>query len=390
MADDRAPSARVLRRVAEQRRRRRVRTRLFWAVTGALVLITASILGSVAWYTRPEAPGPGETVPEISGAGESVLVLLISGDRAVGFALAASHPDLPDRILLFPPSLLTVLPGFGSWELGRSNEFGDAGLPATTLTNLLGARIDGTVRIPIEVVAEALDGVIVDLTSPVLEVQGDEQVVVAAAGSEVRDAAHLEVILGVQGADDQLSWLVRQALVLDLLLDEISSSAGFVDSVMEGSAGDLTLGRNVLAAVAGDEQTRITAAQARPVASLGGSSERYQLAVDDAEAFLDQHAGYLRLVEGERPRLEILNGTGRVAVTPPIAAELAEEGFRVVLTDNADRDDYEVTRIVGHTAANQAAALAVHAVLGFGEVRLEVRQPSGIVDVTVIVGDDFS
>jgi hypothetical protein len=198
------------------------------------------------------------------------------------------------------------------------------------------------------------------------------------------------VILGVQGTDDQLSWLVRQALVLDILLDGISSSAGFVDSLMEGSVGDLTLGRSVLAAVAGDEGARITAVQARPVASLGGSSERYQLAVDDAEAFLDLHAGYLRLVDGERPRLEILNGTGRVAVTPPIAAKLAQEGFRVVLTDNADRDDYEVTRIVGHTTANQVAALAVHTILGFGEVRLEVRQPSGIVDVTVIVGDDYS
>lgn len=390
MVDERAPSARTLRRVAEQRRRRRRRRRLAWAVVGSVTLLAVSVVGSVLWYSRPVAEGPKETVPEVSGAGESVLLLFVDDERATGFALVASHPDLPDRVLLFPPSLLTVLPGFGSWELERSNEFGEVGLPAVTLTNLLGARIDGTVRVPIAAVAQVLDGTEVELDSPVLELQGDDQVVVAVEGNEPRDADHLEVILGVQGIDDQLTWLVRQGKVVDALLEEISATAGLIDSLMEDSTGDLLLGRRVLAAVAGDDETRISAAQARPVASLGGSSERYQLSVDDAEALIDLHVPYLRLTEDDRPRLEILNGTGRVSVTPPLAAQLVKAGFRVVITDNADRQDYSVTRIVGHTTANQAAALAVHAVLGFGEVRLEVRQPSGIVDVTVIVGDDFS
>ncbi len=390
MVDDRLPSTRTLRRIAEQRRRRRARRRVAWAAVGATAIIGASVVGSVLWYTRPVAPQPVETVPVISGAGESVLIVLTDGDTAVGFGLAAAHPGLQDRLVLLPTNLLTVLPGFGSWELRLSNEFGEPGLAATSVANLLGARIDGTVRIPVGVIADALDGVPMNLDTPVLELQGDEQVVVAAAGERERDAAHVAIILGEQGTDDQLTWLVRQGVVLDALFERIASTAGFVDTILERSSGDLTLARGVLAAIAADPDSRITAAQVRPVASLGGTDERYQLPVDDAEALLDQHAPYLRIVEGERPRLEILNGTGRVAVTPPIAAKLVSEGFRVVLTDNADRSDYEVTRIVGHTSANQASALAVHAVLGFGEVRLEVRQPSGIVDVTVIVGDDFS
>ncbi|MGI9610450.1 MAG: LytR C-terminal domain-containing protein, partial [Acidimicrobiia bacterium] len=178
--------------------------------------------------------------------------------------------------------------------------------------------------------------------------------------------------------------------VLELLLEEVASTAGLVDDLMEASSGDLTLGRSVVASLAGDEATRITAAQVRPIAALGGSDERYQLTVNEAEALIDVHAPYLRLLEGERPRVEILNGTDRIAVTPPIAARLVRAGFRVVLTDNADRDDYEVSRIVGHTESNQNSALAAYDVLGFGEVRLELRQPSGIVDITVIVGNDFS
>ncbi len=197
------------------------------------------------------------------------------------------------------------------------------------------------------------------------------------------------MILGEQGVGDQLAWLVRQGTVLGILLDHIASTAGEVDRLLEVSAGDLTLARDVLAAVAGDPDRRVTAAQVRPIASLGGSEERYQLPVDDAEAFILEQAPYLAIVEGPRPRVEVLNGTNRVQITPPIAAELVEAGYRVVRTDNADRPDYEVTRIVGHTESNQSTALAVYDVLGFGEVRLEVRQPSGIVDITVIVGDDF-
>lgn len=390
MVDDRARTSRELRRISEQRLRRRRRRRLAWAILGAVTLLAGSVVASVLWYSKPEVETPRETIPEVSGAGESVLMLLEDGEKAVGFVLVTSHPDLADRLLLFPPSLLTVLPGFGSWELGQSNEFGEPGLPAVTLTNLLGARVDGTVRVPVAAVAGILAGTTVELSSPVLELQGDDQVVVAVAGEAIRDADHLEMILGLQGTDDQLTWLVRQGRVLEVLLDGISSTAGLVDSLMAESGGDLLLGRRVLAAVAGDEETRITAAQARPVASLGESSERYQLPVEEAEAFIDLHAPYLRLVDGERPRLEVLNGTGKVAVTPPIAARLVRAGFRVVITDNADREDYAVTRIVGHTTENQANALAVHEALGFGEVRLEVRQPSGIVDVTVIVGDDFS
>ncbi|UCG40041.1 MAG: LytR C-terminal domain-containing protein, partial [Acidimicrobiia bacterium] len=377
------------RRVAEQRRRRRSRRRLGWAAAGALAIFAASVVGSVLWFTRPPETPPAETVPAISGDGASLLLIGTDGEQPVAFALLATHPDIDDRVLLFPPGLLTVLPGFGSWELDRADEFGGPGLSAISLTNLTGARIDGTVRIPVSAIAGLLDGAELELDDPILREEGDDQVVVVAAGNAERDAERIAIILGEQGVGDQLAWLVRQGSVVELLLGRIASTAGEVDRLLEVSTGDLTLARDVLAAVAGDPSTRVTAAQVRPIASLGGAEERYQLAVDDAEAFIADQSSYLSIVDGPRPRVEVLNGTQRVQVTPPIAAELVLAGYRVVRTDNADRTDYEATRIVGHTEANQSAALSVFDVLGFGEVRLEVRQPSGIVDITVIVGDDF-
>lgn len=360
-----------------------------WAVTGAVAIVAASVVGSVLWFTRPAETPPAETVPMISGDGASLLLIATEGEDPVAFALLASHPEVDDRVLLFPPGLLTVLPGFGSWELDRADDFGGPGLSAVAVTNLTGARIDGTVRIPAAAIGTLLDGAVVELDEPVLREDGDDRVVVVAAGSAARDAQRIALILGEQGMGDQLAWLVRQGTIMELLLDHIAGIAGEVDRLLEASSGDLSLARDVLAAVAGDPATRVTAAQVRPIASLGGSEERYQLSVDDAEAFITDQAAYLAIAEGPRPRVEVLNGTDRVQVTPPVAAELVEAGYRIVRTDNADRPDYAVTRIVGHTEANQSAALSVFDVLGFGEVRLEVRQPSGIVDITVIVGDDF-
>ncbi len=61
----------------------------------------------------------------------------------------------------------------------------------------------------------------------------------------------------------------------------------------------------------------------------------------------------------------------------------------MVITDNADRDDYEVTRIIAQGRENQEAAVAIRELIGRGDVSIEVRQPSGVVDVTIVVGEDL-
>ena len=81
---------------------------------------------------------------------------------------------------------------------------------------------------------------------------------------------------------------------------------------------------------------------------------------------------------------------GSAALTGPSIAS-ADKYFSIFGGyTNADDLDFRETRVVGHTVENQDAALAVQQLLGFGEVRIEQRQPSLVVDITVIVGDDFS
>lgn len=389
-AEERPPSARDLRRLAERDRRARGRRRVAWALVAAVAVVTVSVVGSVWWIEREPDPDPVPAAQPLAGEGASVLVLLTDGSEVVGSALAAAHPDAADTMVFFPGSLVTIVPGYGSWDLAFAAGLDDPELPALTLTNLLGARIDGTIRVPVAAVAAQLDGSELDLPSPLLVEDGSDQVVAAAAGAAPRTAATIETLLSDPGTDDDLSWLVRQGVVWRALMDRAAKDERVAFEVMESASGDVIVGRAVLESLAGDEAANVTAAQVEAVDTLGTNEERYRLQVDDAEAFVDERMPWLRIVEGERPRVEVLNGTGRVGITGPVAAALVKGGYRVVRTDNADDLDVRETRVVGHTVDNQDAALAVRELLGFGEVRIEQRQPSLVVDITVIVGDDFS
>jgi hypothetical protein len=61
-----------------------------------------------------------------------------------------------------------------------------------------------------------------------------------------------------------------------------------------------------------------------------------------------------------------------------------------VLSGNADRLDYADTRIVIYesTPEAQESAGRVRDLLGVGEVQVSL-QPQGIVDLTIVVGEDF-
>ncbi len=382
-------AARIRRKANKRATRRRI-LKLMVAGGSAVAMVAASVLGSIWWQGRSSEVVV--TIPPVatSGDGESLLVALMDGDAAVGFALVTAHPSLEDRIVLVPPSLLVILPGYGRFELADAIEFGGPDLAALAMTNLTGARIDHSIRASVTSFSKALDGVSLELPNPVVVVEGNDQVVAAAAGVAVRDAAHLRVILGVAGIDDQLTLLVRQQLVWQAVLASQVVDSGTLAEALIGAQGDRAGALNVLRAVSEDELARVASVPVSAVDALGGTTETYKMGVSDAQAMIATQAPYLAIVEGERHRVEILNGTAVPGVAVPIAARLVREGFRVIRTDNADHFGYLSTRVIGHTSDNQNAALRIGGILGVDEIHLEQRQPSGIVDVTIIVGEDMT
>ena len=89
-----------------------------------------------------------------------------------------------------------------------------------------------------------------------------------------------------------------------------------------------------------------------------------------------------------RPRIEILNGNGRIGSTRVVADILIRHGFRLIRTDNADTFDHTDTLVIAQGEAAAAHAREIVELLGHGMLFLEVRAPSGIVDASIIVGTD--
>ena len=74
-AEERPPSARDLRRLAERDRRARGRRRVAWALVAAVAVITVSVVGSVWWIEREPDPDPVPAAQPLAGEGASVEVI---------------------------------------------------------------------------------------------------------------------------------------------------------------------------------------------------------------------------------------------------------------------------------------------------------------------------
>ena len=387
--DEKPQSARELSRSARRSMAARGRRRIVLAVLGAVLIVGTSV--ALTWLTLRESAEtePGVGSPPATGA--SVLIVVTGeNDRADSIGLLVAHPTEGAEFVLFPPSLLAILPGFGESEIADMIRFNGPALADTTVTNLLGVRVDAVVQLDGASFAAAVGKPLtVDLTNPLLQPEADGFTVLAAEGSAERDPDMLAMLLTNVGDSDQLEWLDRQGSVWRAVLRAVEADAGLAGRLTIGATGDSETALQVMLAASINPELVVTAVPVRRIEAAGGSTERYQLPSSAAASFVVDRFPYLIIRPEPRPRVEVLNGNGRIGTTGPIAALLVEKGYRIVKTDNADRDDYEETRIISQGREHQQDAIDVQRALGSGEVLLEVRQPSGIVDLTIIVGRDI-
>jgi hypothetical protein len=84
----------------------------------------------------------------------------------------------------------------------------------------------------------------------------------------------------------------------------------------------------------------------------------------------------------------VLNGSGAPGVGEAVARRIVPEGYRVVVSENASTFDNEETLIVVATESERQVAEHVRDLLGVGQVVVS-GPPSGISEVTIVVGKDF-
>jgi hypothetical protein len=87
-------------------------------------------------------------------------------------------------------------------------------------------------------------------------------------------------------------------------------------------------------------------------------------------------------------RVAILNGNGRPGIGAAIGALLAPAGYRVVAAQNADSFDTPETQVIASGDSFLDAAQQALTILGVGRVYVG-PQPTGIVDITIVVGKDY-
>ncbi len=87
-------------------------------------------------------------------------------------------------------------------------------------------------------------------------------------------------------------------------------------------------------------------------------------------------------------RAFVQNGSGSPGIGEAVARDLLPQGFRIVLTGNAESFNHDTTLITAIGADHLDDANRAKNALGVGAVRVS-QVPSGLADVTIVVGRDF-
>jgi LytR cell envelope-related transcriptional attenuator len=87
-------------------------------------------------------------------------------------------------------------------------------------------------------------------------------------------------------------------------------------------------------------------------------------------------------------RLVLLNGNGIPGIRAEVARVLVPEGFRVVESGNARSFDMPHTLIIASSDEVLPQARKARLLMGVGRL-LMGEQPTGLADVTIVIGEDF-
>jgi hypothetical protein len=347
------------------------------------------------WSTKLRDLAAAEPQTEVAqrsveGVSKSVLVVLGSGEGDAAFALLASDPAGPPTLIVLPQDLLLPVPGFGEFRLVDALVFGGPELAALAVTNEFGIRLDGVATLPAGSVSDGLPGpVVVDLSVPLFVEEADGMIArILAAGATEVTPDFVETLLTTIGTGDAFEWIQRQGSAWRTVLETVAESPGVADRITSLGGIDAPDAADLLVTVAAASDALLaTVPVGRAQSSTG--VEALIPAGQQADDFVTNRLDHLLLRPGSRPRIEILNGNGRIGTTADIAGILVRDGFRIVRTDNADDFDYEDTLVVAQGDHAERWAREIVELLGRGLLFLEVRAPSGVVDVSIIVGHDI-
>ncbi|NQV07184.1 LytR C-terminal domain-containing protein [bacterium] len=383
--------------------RRRLRRRITYLIAGVAVVAA----GAGAWFGRDalaDAPAtiegwstrlrdiaadaPQRELDDRAGSSAPGGILVVVGDGLeTTFAIVSVSEDAPPALTIVPASLQLLLPGFGEFSLAESVEFEGPELATLALENALGIRFDDVLHLHSGVLPEALHpGVRMDVPVALFADEGGVATRVVPEGTDVLTPEQMERLLLDPGSGTVFEWVQRQGAVWRAVFGRMRSDPSLADSLTAAMPARNREAADLLLALAADSESRY---ETLPVVDAATAGRPLAVAVGDTTPqFVAQRLANLLMADQERPRVEILNGNGHIGTTRVVAGVLIRQGFLVVVTDNADRFDYESTQVVAQSRSNEEYGRRVVEALGTGGLFIEVQDPSQTVDVSIIVGLD--
>jgi hypothetical protein len=335
-------------------------------VAVGVVLVAA---GAYGVSRLGDAAGGGPTGPKAdvrSMTPSELLVLQVVGtDDPLLAVIGAARGGRRPAFFSVPFDLTLTVPGQGEAMAGEV-----AGLDAETVrvavSNTFGAWAEHVAVMDLEGLAAVVDR--------------SEGIRVQVPGFYVTDAGNLG-----PGPDR----LTGEQVAALLSVADDGGEARWASVVQALLRGRVRLGEDDLAETDGIAGVRRVLKGARgaaiaafPTLSVAGS------VTVPMQPDLDRQVARLFGVRSPVPVI-VENGVGVPGLGQDVAAVLLPLGFRVVLSQNADLFGYERTRVVANSDRAIADARRIQDALGVGRVRVS-QVPSGIGDITIIVGEDFA
>jgi hypothetical protein len=357
--EPRAPAtpSRVDRTVARSRRRM-IAVLAAVAVAGAAAWQLGRGGGSGANDLRASRTGPGLAVSDealaISVRGAAVPLMAVIGGGA------------SPSVLTIPPELSLEIPGVGSGSTEDVVAQSGAAM-RTSISNTLGMWVDHYAVLGLDGLASAVDrGGGLAVTMPGPATLGSATV---GPGEVTLTGAQVREYLGIDGPNAFTRW--------EVVLSGITAAPLRVQDGDLESTDDLA-GTN--AALLGAKGATIATF---PTTFVTGKTRVPDYG--ELDGLMVSRFG------APRPAVPVLvqNGAGRPGLAAKVAALIVPKGFRVVLSQNADDFDHRTTEVVASGEEHVADADRARKALGVGVLAV-TRVPSGLADVTIVIGKDFT
>jgi hypothetical protein len=301
--------------------------------------------------SRPGGPSPEQdvvawTVWKETPPGAAFVTILASGGGIEPVALGV------------PTHTVVSIPGHGLGTVADAARTGDAALVSTTVQNVLQVGFDAEVATTTA-----------DLRTLVDRVGGIDVGSQHFAGKQA-----IRYLLGGEEELEELEFLRWQEIVGGLL-----GALEDRPDALPGIIPEEALPTFVAAA------TSETDVVALPVQDVGAGLAR---PITDSVSELVAERFVVAGQPGQDVRLVVLNGNGTPGIGEAVTRALVPAGFRLVSSQNAPAFDVKTTTIVASTEEFLDEARLARELLGVGDVYLG-DQPTGVADVSVVIGRDF-